>query len=166
MQQSQVDFLLEHLFDEDYKQRVLQAIRSNGLAVCRSRWGVKKNCPILPVPERLYCGAEDEETVWILFRTHNDIELRSAVPLIVSEEDSDIVIDFDKMPIGIQRAIAISLPATNKEVRWELFSSSVGEQTSIHYLAGMRTFTKERVRADKLSRESREKIKAKKLGPI
>lgn len=166
MQQSQVDFLLKHLFDEGYKDRVLQAIRSNGLAVCRTKWTYKKNHPLLPVPNRLYCGTEDTETIWVLFRTHNDIELKSAVPLNASEEESDIVVEFEKMPVGIQRAIAISLPASNKEVHWEIFSSSVGEQTSIHYLSGMKTFTKERVRADKLSRTSRERIKAKRLGPI
>lgn len=168
MRQSQLDFLLKHLFDEDFRQRLLQAVREKSLACCRSKWTKKKNCPLEPVPDKLFCFDGDEETLWVLFRTHNDIELRSAVPIGSFEDDilMEEVTEFDKMPLGIQRAIAISIPEGDEKIHWKLFSSSKREQTSIHYLSGMKTFTKERIRADKLSRESREKIKAKKLGLI
>lgn len=154
MKQTQLNFLFQFIFDEEFKGRILDAVRQHRLAPSKTKWRYGHNATP-DIPKLLECFEGDEETIWILFRTKDDIEIRSVVPLELDEELSDdITIAFDKMPVGIQKAIAVSIPSdADVRVRWELYNLPAEEETSIHYNDGFKTYTQERVSAKRVKRQ-------------
>lgn len=150
MKTTSLNFITSFLFDDEIKNKVINYVYANdhkhGLRVT---WkGTLQN-----VPNVLFCNEEYFETLWILIRNKGDVELR-----IVELPDPTKEIEFDKMPNGIQRAIAIFFPKDGSALGWRLFQNTVKENTSIKFQSEIKTFTTERIPANKVSSKSKLKL--------
>lgn len=137
MKQTSLNFITSFLFDEEIKNKVVNYVQEKGhLPSLRVTWSTR----LVSVPTELYCPDTVQETIWILIRNEGDIELRSVLPL--DEENGEI--EFDRMPISVQRAIGIFIPKTDSALWWTLFQNTIAEETSEQFVGGIKTFRKER----------------------
>lgn len=137
MKQTSLNFITSFLFEEEIKNKVVNYAQENGHRLnMRITWSTKLD----HTPKELYCDDLLQETIWVLIRNEGDIELRTVKPL--DEENGEI--EFEKMPISVQRAIGIFIPKENSKLWWTLFQNTVKEDTSTQYCGGIKTFSLER----------------------
>ncbi len=138
MKITSLDFIQSFLFDPLYKEEVTNYIytysHKPGL---RRKWTGK----LEHVPTVLFNNDENDKTIWAIIRNVGDVELRTALPL--DPEDPDAA--FEKMPVGVQRAVAIFFPKDKSPLGWRLYQNFIDESSEF-VRGGIKTFTKERKR--------------------
>lgn len=126
-------FIQEFLFDDDYKKEVTDYVYAHGH---RANLRIKWRSNLQRVPTVLFNNEENDKTIWVLIRNYGDIELRTALSLDPEDETAE----FDKMPVGVQRAIAIFFPKGNEPLGWRLFQDTIME-SSEQVIGGIKTHT-------------------------
>lgn len=150
MKITSLNFITSFLFDEEIKDKVIDYVYTkNHKHGLRTTWSTN----LQSVPTVLFCNEENVETLWILIRNEGDIEIRS-VPLPDPTEE----VEFDKIPISVQRAIAIFFPKDDSPLGWRLFQNTIKEDTSIKFSQGIKTYSNQRKAANHLDFKSRVKL--------
>lgn len=138
MKQTSLNFIQGFLFDPEYHKTITDLILDRGH---RHDLRITWNGKLERVPTVLFNNIENAQTFWILIRNVGDVELRTALPL--DQYDPDSV--FAKMPVGIQRAIAIFVPKDQGDkIGWRLYQTNALGETSEAINGNINTFSQQR----------------------